>query len=509
MAQQADEFIDWGTRPKARDRQLRAFLPTENGLVSAQSITAARNAALSWKLTGGEQTIEAMHDMIANANYGAGWEDFVIRVSHDLYSQDEGAFVELIREDPNRADSPVVGFAHLDAARCYQTGNLEKPVVFEDVNSKMHVMPWHNVVHLLEMPAPLSSAGPAYCLQYSAVTRALRAAQVLRSIAMYKDEKASGRFMRGIHLLSGVSEASVRDALARANMTADQQGLTRYMQPAFVAAVDPKQAIGHAQIDLASLPEGWDEGESYRIYIMVLAMAYLTDYQEFAPLPGGNLGTSQQSQTLHLKSKGKGPGLFQKLIVRLMNGYVLPSNVLFEFDEPDVDARMQEDEAAKLRAEARATRVQSGELDVIAAQQLAFEEGDLPAAIYEEMVARQEAERRAAEEAAQQAAQQQADQPEDMLPGEGDQPTQRDQMQGEDNDAEAAPAAGRREAVAVDDGYDPEEYGLFDTRAQDEPPSPSDRSRLEYEEQAGDEIARGLARAQRIVRRRLNATEDD
>ena len=71
--------------------------------------------------------------------------------------------------------------------------------------------------------------------------------------------------------------------------------------------------------------------------IAVLALAFLVDYQEFAPLPGGNLGTSAQSQVLHMKSRGKGPGLFMKLFAHFMNfGGVLPRSVTFEWDEQDV-----------------------------------------------------------------------------------------------------------------------------------------------------------------------------
>lgn len=454
----ADAITPWGRNTKYRDRQLREFLPTEGGLISADSIASARNAALSWKLTGDEATIEAAAEMMNNANFGGGWEQFIIQVSHDLYTQDEGAFVEWVREDPNRADSPVVGIAHLDTGRCYQTGNPEYPVVYEDINGERHRMPWHNVVHLLEMPAAIVPqwGGPFYRIQYSAVTRALEAARVLRSITRYKDEKVSGRYLRALHIMSGVSEATVQDAIARAQLTADNQGTTHYIQPAIVGGVDPNTPIKHEQVDLASLPDGWDEESSYRIYIMVLAMAWLTDYQEFAPLPGGNLGTSAQSEVLHMKSKGKGPGLFQKLITRMMNGGALPANVRFEYDEPDLQTRELEDKNAQTRAETRKTRIESGEIDVEAARQLAFEEGDLPEAVFDELVKREEA------RALNAATPPEPPREEGMVEGEGGQSTSSDQIEGEDNNAEAAPAQrGTRSFTALDDGYDEEEYGLY------------------------------------------------
>ncbi len=457
LLQQSDGIIPWGHNPKGRDRQLREFLPTETGLVSAQAIVCARNAALSWKLTGEDKTIEAAQQMMNNANFGGGWEQFVIQVSQDLYTQDSGAFVEAMRQQ-ERPDSPVVGFAHLDSARCYQTGNPEFPVVFEDITGKFHRLPWFNVIHLLEMPAPIvpNFGGPFYRLQYSAVTRALRNAQVLRSIAQYKDEKVSGRFLRAVHLVSGVSDTVIQDALRKAQAGADGQGLTRYIQPAIVGGVDPNTPIKNETIELSSLPEGWNEEESMRVYILLLAMAYLTDYQEFAPLPGGNLGTSTQSEVLHMKSKGKGPGLFQKMITRMMNGVLLPANVEFEYDEPDLNYRAIEDENAKLRAEARQIRILSGEIDVPAAQQIAFEEGDLPEAVFDDLRAR------AAQQAAADAAVTASPPPpapndtaQGVVEGEGLQPTADGQIAGDSQQ-------GMRSIVAVDDPEaDAEEYALF------------------------------------------------
>lgn len=513
IAQRADGFTAWGSNPKIRDRELRAFLPTENMLISAHSIVCARNAALEWKVTGDEQTAEAAQQMLNNANYGMGWESFIIQLSHDLYAADNGAYVELIREAP-REDAPVIGISTLDSVRCYQTGNPQFPIIYEDINGKMHRMPWFSIVQLMEMPSPITPAwgGPFYRLQYCAITRVLRAAQVLRSISIYKDEKVSGRFLRALHLISGVSEQSVQDAIARAHANADSAGLTAYIQPAMVGGVDPNTAIKHDTIELSSLPEGWDEEKSIRVYILALSMGYLTDYQEFAPLEGGNLGTSQQSEILHMKSKGKGPGLFQKLIGRLMNLHgVLPSNVLFEFDEPDIEAQKAEDEARKTRSETRALRITSGEIDVEAARQIAFEDGDLPSQVYDDIVER-EAERAVDEE---ERARQDAERTreEEVIEGEGIDPEGNTVVAVEGEDGESQ---GMRSVSAMDAGYDPEEFGLFGTREtaataeENNPkrtdlPSPLDRDRLDYEAEVGAEIAKGLAQARTIVRKRMTA----
>lgn len=463
FAQQADGFMQWGLNPKQRDRELRAFFPTENGLASAVATVTARNAAMSWKISGAERTAVAAQQMLNNANFGGGWEEFVAQTSIDLYTQDAGAFVEFIR-DGDSPEAPVVGIAHLDAARCYPTGNPEFPVIYEDTGGKFHRMPWYTVVQLLEMPAPVQpgSAGAFFKVQYSAVTRALRAAQVMKSIAVYKDEKVSGRFQRAVHLISGVSEAAVQDALQRSSLLADQAGLTRYVQPVMVGSVDPKAEIKHDTLELASLPDGWSEKESVDLYILALSMAFLTDYQEFAPLPGGNLGTSAQSQTLHQKSRGKGPGLFQKLMLRLFNLHgALPANVLFEFDEQDQEADKLDADTRKIRAEARATRIQSGEIDDQTARDIALREGDITQEEYDAAIARAEERKEAEAEAARaQMAALQASEDTNVEGEDGDNanPTGNAQVEGEDGDSRGTRSISPGVPFAS-------EYDIFDERA--------------------------------------------
>lgn len=379
LAQAGDEFGAWGSNPVLRDRQLRAFFPSEPFLASSIATIAARNAAMNWKITGAEQTAKIGAGILQNANFGAGWEHFISTVTIDLLSQDKGAFVETPRA-ADSPDAPVLAINHLDAGRCHPTGVPETPVIYEDANNVLHLLKWYEVVQLLEMPSPqtFNRLGFFYRLQYSSITRLLRAAQIIKSIGVYNEEKITGRFQRGIHLLTGVTAEEVRTALTRADFLADQAGLTRYMQPAMVGSVDPKADVKAVTLDLASLPAGWDEEKSYKWYLTAISMALLTDYGELAPLPGGNLGTAAQSETMHLKSRGKGQGLFQQLIARLVNMHgVLPANVEFGWDEPDEEAAKVVAETRKTRAEERKLRIESGEINDEVAQRRALAEGDL------------------------------------------------------------------------------------------------------------------------------------
>lgn len=387
IATMAESIQAWGTLTKSRDRQLRAFVLKEDFLRSALGVVAARNAAFGWKLDGPPRTVARIQSVLTNVNFGqGGWPALMAQLSWDLYGQDDGAYLEIVRASDS-PDAPVIGINNLDAARCYQTGDLKEPVIYVDRLGQFHRLKWYEVYHLLEMPHPLQTGpGPAYKIQQCAVTRLLGAAQILRNVSQYKEEKTGGRFTRAINFVRGVTAKQVKAARAEQESQADQAGLQSYIQPLIVASIDPTVEVGVTTMELASLPDGFDEEKTIKNYITVLAMAFLTDYQEFAPLPGGGLGSSAQSEILHMKSRGKGPALYQKLIIHMMNhGGILPKNVEFKFEEPDFEAMAQEETLHKTRAETRQIMLASGEITTEMSLQMAVDAGDVSEDIVEAM----------------------------------------------------------------------------------------------------------------------------
>lgn len=386
MATASDGFVPWGSRIKTRDAQLRQFAPTESMFLSALGIVSARNAAFAWKIDGPERTAKKYREILAQADFGQGWQAMISRITIDLSTQDSGAYIELIRagEGP---ESELIGIASMDAARCWPTGIPEVPVLYMDQDSKWHEVPWWRVVHLLEMPATIESV-PG--IQYCALTRMLAAARLLRDITTYLTEKVGGRHTKAVVALRGVTAQDVQDAIRIAASQADSVGLTHFSLPVLVSSVDPEAQVEMKMLDLASLPDGFKIEESNKQYIAQMAMAFLTDYQEFAPLPGGGLGTSNQSQILHDKSRGKGSGLFRQIVESALNWNVLPDNLTFEFDEQDDDQDRTKAEIAGVRAANRAARLASGELDIPAARQIAYEDGDLSQEMLEALGQRSE-----------------------------------------------------------------------------------------------------------------------
>lgn len=352
IASSADLVLPWGRNVMMRDRQLREFWPSESFLAGAVTSISFRNAAFDWKIDGSTNNVEqAVTDMLNSAIAGdtVGWAPFIERFSEDLSTQDNGSFMELIRDQGMDANSrfkgplaPVIGLNHLDAAQCIRTGDPKYPVVYTDRNAKMHKLAWWEVIPFSNYPSTIERMnGVGYCN----VTLALRLAQVLRSIMLYKDEKVGGRYYKQMHFVSGVSRQDISDAEKRGQEDADNQGSVKYIQPVILASLDPEKPVSTATIDLASLPDGFDYDQEMRWYITGLALDFGVDYQDFAPLASGNLGSSSQSSTLDRKSSGKGPAVFMRKISNAFKTYgVLPRgcDLVFEYKNTQDELEKQE-----------------------------------------------------------------------------------------------------------------------------------------------------------------------
>lgn len=367
------DFPGFLTRGKGREIALRNFITQEPIFCSALGIICYRNAGFSWKIDGPPRTAARVQEIFDTANEGEGWHDLVIKTSIDLYSQDDGAFWEIVRRE-DKPNSPVVTINHLDSQRCFHTGAPEAPVIYVDRMGTPHLLKKHNVITFSEMPVPIEGF---YGRQYSALTRLLRGVQTMRNIGIYNFEKTAGRNYKAIHLVKGITSQQITDAIVQAKAQADAAGTMRFMNPVVAGSIDPTADVGHDTIEMVGMPEGWKEEEAHKIYINLISMAFASDYQEFAPLPGGGLGTGNQSEILHLKNRGKGPGLFMKLISHAINFRILPENLEFFWSEQDLEAEKSDAEVRAIRAQTRATRIQSGEIIPAVARQIANDEGDM------------------------------------------------------------------------------------------------------------------------------------
>lgn len=358
LAAAADLILPWGRNVKTRDQQLREYWPTESYLAGAVTNTCMRDAAFDWEIQGPSNRVaQAVTDMLLTSIAGdmIGWVQFVHRLSQDLRTQDNGAFIELIR-DPSRdasskfqgAMAPVIGIANLDSGQCQRTGNPFTPVLYTDREGQIHKLRWYEAIPLSEFPSPIQRMnGVGVCAE----SRALRLSQIVRSIAIFKDEEVGGRNIKKINIVGGVSNTQIDDAIKRTIERADNKGSMRYIEHVVLASLDPEKPVSQEVVELASLPEGFDYDTEMQWFMAGLALCFGTDYQEFAPLTGGSLGSANQSSMLNRKSFGKGPrNWMDALSGAFINYGVLPRGYKMVFKDKN-----QEEEAQKQEVRTRAS----------------------------------------------------------------------------------------------------------------------------------------------------------
>jgi hypothetical protein len=176
-------------------------------------------------------------------------------------------------------------------------------------------------------------------------------------------------------MVSGVSRQDINDIMKRGKEDSDNSGQIRYIDPAILASLDPEKPVSTATIDLANLPDGFDFDGEMKWYISGLALCFGVDYQEFAPLPGGGIGSSNQSIILNKKSSGKGPAMFMKIAEAFGNYGVLPRGYEMIFEDRDEQRELDKQTLRKLFQEEMALALRNGFLSPDAARKIGVKRG--------------------------------------------------------------------------------------------------------------------------------------
>jgi len=342
-----EDIPDWGL--PIRDQWLRAFWhsPGNEILQGAVSSMIKKIKALNWYIEGGKRLTAYFQQVLGYAEGGHGWDRFISKVVEDYLTLDRGAFIEVIHatDDPN---SRVVGLAHLDGVQCWPTGNVEHPVIYHDSNGKPHRLDYRQVIHLADLASPdQSKHDRGFC----AVSRVIKAANILRRFAQFKDEKLSTRPVPGLALAQGITQHMLRDALARADEEEIMEhGRLMYRNIPIIAALDTQAEVNLQMIEFRSVPDGFSVVEETTLFVYIVALAFGVDAREFWPATTTG-ATKADALVQAQKAKGKGPGDLMSQIEWGMNWKVLPAGLEFKFDFVDDQEDREKAEIAKLKVE--------------------------------------------------------------------------------------------------------------------------------------------------------------
>jgi hypothetical protein len=278
-------------------------------------------------------------------SFGGGFRGLVSRTVLDFLRFDDGAFVEIIgggnpyREIKGR----VNGIAHLNSLRCAATGEPEHPVVYQARKTgKMHYLHRSRVARLVDMPDGVDDETGR---GLSALARAISIAQTLMLQSKYILQRLDDLPPSGLLSLHNIKDWKG----ARKQYEADRKrdGGSVWANVMVVESLEPDKAPAVSHVPFASTPEHFDFRNYTEMLLTVMALALNIDPQDLLPLSGAPLGTGTQTKILHSKAAGKMLGDIRTGITRMINFYILPDSLEFQFKykDPEQDKDVAETEA--------------------------------------------------------------------------------------------------------------------------------------------------------------------
>lgn len=387
IASAADELPQWSIWPNFRDAHLAQWWKTEPILAGALYSTEAKVATLGFQFKGKHKNTKAYYQNLAGtAHDGLGLSTIFQLTIHSLLTCDNGAFWYL--HGAGRPDRPlrgrVVDIRFLDSAQCWRTYDPDYPVTyFNPFTGGFYRLHKSRVVMMSSMRQPNElGRGIGVC----AVSRVLQAAQIIRDIRLYKREKIGGRPSKGMLLLQGVNRKQVEQAVQGTEEDADNTGFFRYKGVDVLASLN-KELKG-VLLDLASLPDGFNEKDDTQLYVNILALTVGTDPRDFWPAATAG-ATKGDAEVADKKARGKGIGDLLRTLRFAMNWRVLgkQSGVQFDFEYIDIDELVQTAQANNMKATTYKLAVDSGSIVPEEMRAMMINDGSLDASVLADLSA--------------------------------------------------------------------------------------------------------------------------
>lgn len=320
-----------------RDVALRHFWMRQNNdiLQGAISSMVKKFKAMNWIIEGPQRVVNRYQKVLTTAEFWQGWSFWLGKILTDYLTQDKGGFSELIGGGDLNGPliGPVLGIAHLDAAHCTLTGDIEWPVRFNNPKTEhSHRLHVTRVAHFVDMPSPVERMNnTGFC----AVSRVIGSSEILLKVNKYKNEKLDDLPEAGLLIFNNVLPDKWNDAKADYARETRRLGQEHWRNIMTMFGLDPAQSATAELISFANLPEAFNELETTNVYLNIIALSFGVDTREFWPITGGALGTATESEVMHQKARGKGVGEIISMIERIINWKILPDSATFGFDFKD------------------------------------------------------------------------------------------------------------------------------------------------------------------------------
>lgn len=385
----------------SRDAYLRRLIRKPGMLSGVVFQEVARVSNSEWSITderGRKSGLSRWQNLLLSADMGKGFRHFLQRIAVDLLSQDNGAFVELLPQNPRKDDiqqndkyglkvtrpndGPIGGIMSMDAARCWRTFDNEYPVLYTNpypVNNKPYYVLLHKTrVHTMsQFPQNLElGRGIGVC----AVSRLFTLWRLIRDMNTYRHEKLSGTGPE-LHFIQGVPPAMLQRLKDTMTQMEHNKDLTKFGASflAGVPAAPNSPPVSINTVGVKSVPDGFNYKEDLTLEVMQLAVSMGVDMRDIGWPGVGGGQTRADAMVSDLKAAGKGRADIKRAIQDFVNFCLFPPHKTFEFKDDNRLTEQFEAETRQIRAQTRQIQILSGEISVAEARQIAAQNGDIDA----------------------------------------------------------------------------------------------------------------------------------
>jgi hypothetical protein len=386
---------------KQRDLDLDKFWMRSDHLAGAFYTLYSKLSAVPFRIEPRDPAVAA-HRRLAEeyqqrleeeSELGQAWQELFTLALLDLWTQDNGMFLEVTGDGPKNGPivGPATGLLHLDAWRCQRTGDPEYPVVYYDTDGSRYKLHRTRVIFRSQMP---SRRAEMLRVGYCWTSRAVNAAQNLIDESVYKQEKMGSRPQRAILLTKGgLDPDTVQSAFRIAESTMSSRGLSRYSK--FVVMGDQMMPdAGLEMIDLASLPDGFDYEKDTTLGMFAIALTGAVPPRWLWPATTSG-ATKADAMYQHVAGLTGGPGATLQMIATAIGGSergkqhtagkFLPPTLRMVFDFQDDEQDRASAEIREVRSQARASDIGGKVISVRVARQQMVSDGELSEAQFAEL----------------------------------------------------------------------------------------------------------------------------
>lgn len=322
---------------KERDWQLRIWDQADFNSMwqGARSGLVKKIAHIPFEISGPPAKVQYYQDLLGYSNFSKGYEYLIEMWGRDYLTQSYGGIFEIA--GPGDPDTPLLeaptGINHLDAGRCYVTGNTTYPILYYSLwDGKLHRMHASRVYQIVDDPIPDERY---FGLGTSALERAIAINQREVRMNQYVDARLDDMPQPGLLAISGASRSQWDAWVTQYTRDTSSDGLGAFGRTIVVTSVDPNAGVKAESIPFAQTPDKFDLVAYKSLDIDEIALAIGIDRQEIWQLQGGNLGSGQQSVVIAEKAKGKTTGTMISSIERFINWAILPDDCEFEIKTKD------------------------------------------------------------------------------------------------------------------------------------------------------------------------------